>query len=164
MGHINFDNLIQINKKLDVRDLPPITKPTRYFCKECKIGKEASVNFKTKEYSTTRPSELVHTELCGPTRTKILHGEYHFIFFVDDFTRMTWVSFPKKHSKAFKKLRALKELVENEIDRKIKCLQSDNGGEFTSGEFGSFYEECGIKRQFSVARTPQQNGVVEEKN
>ena len=47
---------------------------------------------------------------------------------------------------------------------KIKCLKSDNGGEFTSNEFNEFYEGHGIKRQFSVARTPQQNGVVERKN
>jgi hypothetical protein len=47
---------------------------------------------------------------------------------------------------------------------KIKCLRSDNGGEFTSKEFMDFCGEHGIKRQFSVARTPQQNGVVERKN
>jgi transposase InsO family protein len=55
-------------------------------------------------------------------------------------------------------------MVENEIDSKIKCLRSDNGGEFTSKEFIDYYSRHGIKRQFSVARTPQQNGVVERKN
>jgi hypothetical protein len=55
-------------------------------------------------------------------------------------------------------------MVETEIDLKIKCLRSDNGGEFTSKEFMDFCSEHGIKRQFSVARTPQQNGVVERKN
>jgi transposase InsO family protein len=49
-------------------------------------------------------------------------------------------------------------------NKKIKCLRSDNGGEFTSKEFIDFCSEHGIKRQFSVARTPQQNGVVERKN
>jgi transposase InsO family protein len=47
---------------------------------------------------------------------------------------------------------------------KIKCSRSDNGGEFTSNEFRDFYEEHGIKIQFSTGRTPQQNGVVERKN
>jgi transposase InsO family protein len=54
--------------------------------------------------------------------------------------------------------------VENEMDLKIKCLRSDRGGEFTSDEFNSFCEKHGIKRQFSIARTPQQNGVVERMN
>ena len=55
-------------------------------------------------------------------------------------------------------------MVENETDMKIKCLRSDNGGEFTYNEFNEFCETHGIKRQFSTARTPRQNGVVERKN
>ena len=55
-------------------------------------------------------------------------------------------------------------MVENETHMKIKCLRSDNGGEFTSNEFDEFCENDGIKRQFSAAKTPQQNGVVERKN
>jgi transposase InsO family protein len=55
-------------------------------------------------------------------------------------------------------------MVENEMDSRIKCLRSDNGGEFTSNEFMDYCSNHGIKRQFFVARTPQQNGVVERKN
>jgi transposase InsO family protein len=55
-------------------------------------------------------------------------------------------------------------MVENEMDSRIKCLRSDNGGEFTSKEFMDYYNSHGIKRKFFVARTPQQNGVVERKN
>lgn len=47
---------------------------------------------------------------------------------------------------------------------KIKCLRSDQGGEFTSGEFNNFCEKHGIRRQFSAPRTPQQNGIMERKN
>jgi transposase InsO family protein len=50
------------------------------------------------------------------------------------------------------------------MDSKIKFLRSNNGGEFTSKEFMDYYRKHGIKRQFFVARTPQQNGVVERKN
>jgi transposase InsO family protein len=55
-------------------------------------------------------------------------------------------------------------MIENEMDSRIKCLISNNGGEFTSKEFMDYCSSHGIKRQFSVARTPQQNGVVERKN
>jgi transposase InsO family protein len=47
---------------------------------------------------------------------------------------------------------------------KIKCLRSDNRGEFNSKEFMEYFNSHGIKRQFFIARTPQQNGVVERKN
>jgi hypothetical protein len=55
-------------------------------------------------------------------------------------------------------------MVENEMDSRIKCLRSDNGGEFTSKEFMDYCNSHGIKRKFFVAKTPQQNGVVERKN
>ena len=50
------------------------------------------------------------------------------------------------------------------MNSNIKCLRFDNGGEFTSKEFMDYYNSHGIKRQFPIARTPQQNGVVEIKN
>jgi transposase InsO family protein len=82
------------------------------------------------------------------------------MFLIDDYTRMTWITFLKEKSEAFEKFKSFKSLVENDIDLKIKCLRSDRGGEFTSYVFDEFYENHGIKRHFSVARTPQQNGVV----
>eukprot|EP00253_Pinus_taeda_P033541 PITA_33541 len=69
----------------------------------------------------------------------------------------------KHKAEAFEKFQAFKSLVENESDRKIKCLRSDRGGEFTLDEFFEFCEQHGIKRQFSTSRTPQQN-VVEIMN
>jgi transposase InsO family protein len=46
-------------------------------------------------------------------------------------------------------------MVGNEMDSKIKCLRYHNGGEFTSKEFMDYCNNHGIKRQFSIARTPQ---------
>ena len=83
---------------------------------------------------------------------------------IGDYTKMTWVCLLNRKSEAFGCFKTFKELVKNETGSRIKCLRSDNGGEFTSDEFNKYYEEHGIKRQFSVARTPQQNGVAERKN
>jgi len=77
---------------------------------------------------------------------------------------MCWIGLLKHKDEAFEKFKAFKALVENESNHKIKCLRSDRGGEFTSDEFFDFREQHGIKRQFSTARTPQQNGVVERMN
>jgi transposase InsO family protein len=74
---------------------------------------------------------------------------------IDDYTRMTTVCFLMKKSKEFEKFKVYKEMVENEMDSKIKCLRSDNGGEFSSKEFMDFCNKHGIKRKFFVARTPQ---------
>jgi transposase InsO family protein len=111
-----------------------------------------------------RALELVHTDLCGPKRTKSLQGESYFMLFIDDFTIMGWICFLKEKSEALNKFKAFKTLVENEKETKTKCLRSENGGEFTSKHFDLFYETHGIKIQFFVAKTPQQNGIVERRN
>jgi hypothetical protein len=77
---------------------------------------------------------------------------------------MIGACFLRNKSEAFENFKVYKEMVENEMDSKIKCLRSGNGGEFTSKEFMDYCIRHGIKRKFFVARTPQQNGVVERKN
>jgi hypothetical protein len=59
---------------------------------------------------------------------------------------MGWTCFLKEKLEALNKFKAFKTLVENEKETKIKCLRSDNGGEFTSKYFDLFYETHGIKR------------------
>ncbi|GJR23623.1 ribonuclease H-like domain-containing protein [Tanacetum coccineum] len=54
--------------------------------------------------------------------------------------------------------------IENLVDRKFKIIRSDNGTEFKNHVMDKFCREKGIKREYSVARTPQQNGVAERKN
>jgi hypothetical protein len=164
MGHMHFDILVKVSKREAVREMPHITKPTNTLCKHCQQGKQTKTKFKSKEYSTTKPLEIMHTDLVGPTTTKGLKGERYFMLLVDDYTRMTVVCFLKNKSEAFENFKIYKEMVDNEMDSRFKCLRSDNGGEFTSKEFMDYCNNHGIKRQFSVARTPQQNGVVERKN
>jgi transposase InsO family protein len=164
MGHMHFDNLVKVSKREAVREMPQIMKPTNTLCKHCQQGKQTKTRFKSKEYSTTKPLEIVHTDLVGPTTTKGLKGERYFMLLVDDYTRMTTVCFLKNKSEAFENFKIYKEMVENEMDSRIKCLRSDNGGEFTSKEFMDYCSNHGIKRQFFVARTPQRNEVVERKN
>jgi len=55
-------------------------------------------------------------------------------------------------------------LVENQNEKKIKILRTDNGTEHESNEFHDFYKEAGIKRETTTPYTPEQNGVVERKN
>jgi transposase InsO family protein len=164
MGHTHFDNLVKVRKRELVREMSQITKPTNTLCTHCQQGKKTKTRFKSNEYSTTKPLEIVHTDLVGPTTTKRLKGERYFMLLVDDYTRMTAVYFLKNKSEAFENFKIYKEMVENEMDSRIKCLRLDNGGEFSSKEFMNYCNNHGIKRQFSIARTPQQNEVVERKN
>ena len=75
--------------------------------------------------------EIIHADLCGPTRNQALQGERYFVLFVDDYTRMMWIYFVKYISETFECFKNVKALVESEKDSKIKCLRTDRGGEFT---------------------------------
>jgi hypothetical protein len=116
MGHMHFDNLVKVRKREAVREIPQITKPTNTLCKHCQQGKQTKTMFKSKEYSTTRSMEIVHTDLVGPTTTKGLKCERYFMLLVDNYTRMTVVFFLKNKLEAFENFKIYKEMVENEMD------------------------------------------------
>jgi hypothetical protein len=88
----------------------------------------------------------------------------YFVIFIDDFSRKVWVYFMRHKSETFAKFKLWKAEVENQTGKKVKCLRTDNGIEYTNDEFRDFCEQHGIKRHFTVCKTPQQNGVAERMN
>ena len=145
LRHLSFSQIRKSSRLKDVRDLPNITPPESTICKSCQFGKQTKVQFNAKEGSTSKPLELIHTNLCGLVRRKSPCGEQHYILFIDYFSRMCWISLLKHKDEAFEKFKILKTLVENELDLKIKCLRSDQGGEYISDEFFYFCEHHCIK-------------------
>ena len=88
----------------------------------------------------------------------------YFVTFIDDYTKKVWVYFMRHKSDTFAKFKLWKAEVENQTERTIKCLRSDNGTEYTDSKFMELCEQHGIKRHFTVRKTPQQNGVAERMN
>lgn len=80
LGHIRFDNLININKTNIVRDIRKIKKPYQVACGPCQHRKQTRISFKTKDFSTSKTLETIHAYLCGPTRTLALQGERYFLY------------------------------------------------------------------------------------
>jgi transposase InsO family protein len=86
------------------------------------------------------------------------------LIFVDDFSRFTWIYFLRQKSEVFEHLKDFKALVETQSGKKIKALQTDNGGENVNHEIHNIFHEAGIQLQHIVPYTPQQNGVAKQKN
>ncbi|GJR01623.1 putative ribonuclease H-like domain-containing protein [Tanacetum coccineum] len=82
----------------------------------------------------------------------------------DDYSRFSWVFFLSTKDETSGILKSFITRVENLIDQRVKVIRYDNGTEFKNKEMNQFCERKGSKREFSVARTPQQNGVAERKN
>ena len=106
----------------------------------------------------------MHTDVWGPAQVSSLGGSLYYVTFIDDATRKVWIYFLRQKSDVFETFKKWRSLVENEIGKKIKCLRSDNGGEYCSKEFENYCSSNGIRRQKTVPRTTQENGVVERMN
>ena len=57
------------------------------------------------------------------------------ITFIDDFFRFVWIDFMKEKSKALMKFKEFKKKIEKKVGCNILCLQTNNGGEYTSNKF-----------------------------
>ncbi|GJW01215.1 retrovirus-related pol polyprotein from transposon TNT 1-94 [Tanacetum coccineum] len=160
LGHMSEQGMkILVERKL----LPGLTKVSLPFCEHCVISKQHRLKFKTSNSRSVYVLELVHSDVWqAPVLS--LGGAKYFVSFIDDYSRRCWVYPIKKKSDVFEVFKVYKARVELDSGKKIKCLRTDNGGEYTGDEFDTFCRQEGIKRQFTTAYTPQQNGVAERMN
>ena len=108
--------------------------------------------------------KLLHSDVFRPMSVSSLAKSMYYVSFIDDFSRNTWIYFLKKKSEVFDRFKEFKALVENQTEKKIKVLRTNNGGEFCRKEFEEFCKKCGIAWQKTTPYTPQQNGVAERMN
>ncbi|GKA21473.1 putative ribonuclease H-like domain-containing protein, partial [Tanacetum coccineum] len=83
---------------------------------------------------------------------------------IDDYSRFTWVFFLATKDETGGILKSFIIGIENIKDHKVKVIRCNNGTEFKNREMNQFCKMKGILKQFSVARTSQQNGVAERRN
>ncbi|KAK2354182.1 gag-protease polyprotein [Trifolium repens] len=94
MAHLNFDLLNKLASKDLVIGLPKIRFSKDHLCTACQMGKQTKASFKSKKFiSTTKPLELIHMDLFGPSRTKSIGGNYYGLVIVDDYSRFCWTLF-----------------------------------------------------------------------
>ncbi|GJS38979.1 putative ribonuclease H-like domain-containing protein [Tanacetum coccineum] len=90
--------------------------------------------------------------------------QYKASFATDDYSRFTWVFFLASKDETSGILKNFITEIENLVDKKVKIIRCDNGTEFKNRVMSEFCEQKGIKREFSIARTPQQNGITKRRN
>nr|GFA05383.1 putative ribonuclease H-like domain-containing protein [Tanacetum cinerariifolium] len=82
----------------------------------------------------------------------------------DDYSRFTWVFFLATKDETSLILKIFITGLENQLSLRVKVIKSDNKTEFKNHDLNQFYRMKGIKREFNVPRTLQQNGIAERKN
>ena len=116
--------------------------------------------------TTTRPFELLHMDLFGPTHYATFTNAtslYGFVI-VDDYSRYTWVHIITYKIEVQEVFKRFSLRASTNFGVKIKPIRSDNGTEFKNTGLDDYLDELGITHDLSAPYTPQQNGVVEHKN
>ncbi|GKC12950.1 putative ribonuclease H-like domain-containing protein [Tanacetum coccineum] len=103
-------------------------------------------------------------DLFGPIFVESINKKRYCLVVTDDFSRFSWVFFLATKDETSEILCNLIIGLENQLNHNVKIIRCDNGTEFKNHAMNEFCAKKGIKREFSVARTPQQNGVAERKN
>ncbi|GKE35321.1 putative ribonuclease H-like domain-containing protein, partial [Tanacetum coccineum] len=165
LRHGNFKTMNKLIKGSFVRGLPSKLFEINQTCVACQKGKKQRASCKTKIVSSiSQPLQMLHMDLFGLTFVKSLMKKMYCLVVTDDFSRFSWVFFLATKDETSEILKTFITSIENLIDLKVKVIRCDNRTEFKNRVMNQFCEMKIIKREFSVARTPQQNGVAERKN
>ncbi|GJV28880.1 putative ribonuclease H-like domain-containing protein [Tanacetum coccineum] len=165
LGHINFKNINKLVKDNLVRGLPTKRFENDQTCVACLKGKQHRASCKSKVLNPiTKPLFMLHMDLFGPTFVSSLMHKKYCLVVTDDYSRFTWVFFLTTKDETSEILKNFIKEIENLVDKKVKIIRSDNGTEFKNKVMDDFCREKGIRREYSVARTLQQNGVAERRN
>jgi len=130
---------------------------------KCDVCVESKITKKTC-YFVERQTELlglIHIDLADLKQTMSRGGKNYFVTFIDDFSRYTKVYLIKHKDEAFNMFLTYKAEVENLLNKKIKRIRSDRGGEYV------LFNDCvkeGIFHEVTPLYSPESNGVAKRKN
>ncbi|GKD40939.1 retrovirus-related pol polyprotein from transposon TNT 1-94 [Tanacetum coccineum] len=103
-------------------------------------------------------------DLCGSMRAESINEKKYILVIVDDYSRFTWVKFLRSKDEASGTIIKCIKNIQVCLNVTVRIVRTYNGTEFVSQTFCDFYENVGISHQTTVSRTPQQNGVVKQRN
>ena len=156
LGHINYDILCRL---INLNHIITFQIDAKYKCETCVEAKVTRSSFQSVE-GHTEPLNLIHSDICDLKFVQTRGGNKYFITFVDDSIKHCYVYLLKSKDEAIEKFVLHKNKVENQLNKKIKVLRSDRGGEYES----SIVDVCaqhGIIHEITTPYSPQSNGVVE---
>ncbi|GKA70116.1 retrotransposon protein, putative, ty1-copia subclass [Tanacetum coccineum] len=161
LGHINKKRIEKIQ-----RDgiLQPTDDESFDKCKSCISRKMARKPFPHQVERAKELVGLIHTDVCGPFKTVSREDASYFITFTNDFSRYGYVYLMKQKHEVFETFKVFQNEVENQLEKKIKAIPSNQRGEYLSHKFIDHMKSCGIVSRLTPPYTPQHNRVSEKRN
>ncbi|GJX45511.1 retrovirus-related pol polyprotein from transposon TNT 1-94, partial [Tanacetum coccineum] len=165
LSHLNFGAINHLARHGLVRGLPKLKFEKDHLCSACAMGKSKKKPYKPKSEDTNQEKlYLLHMDLCGPMRVASVNGKKYILVIVDDYSRFTWVKFLRSKDEAPDFIIKFLKMIQVRLQVTVQRIRTDNGTEFVNQTLREYYEKIGISHETSVARSPQQNGVVERRN
>nr|GEZ51770.1 retrovirus-related Pol polyprotein from transposon TNT 1-94 [Tanacetum cinerariifolium] len=165
LSHLNFGAINHLARQGLVRGLPKLKFEKDHICAACAMGKSTKKTHKPKFKDTNQEKlYLLHMDLCGPMRVKSINGKKYILIIVDDYSRFTWVKFLRSKDETPMFIIKFLKMIQVRLNAPVRRIRTDNGTEFVNQTLRDYYKEVGISHETSVARSPQQDGVVERRN
>ncbi|GJU30483.1 putative ribonuclease H-like domain-containing protein [Tanacetum coccineum] len=165
LSHLNFGSINHLARHGLVRGLPKLKFEKDHLCSACALGKSSKKPHKPKSEDTNQEKlYLLHMDLCGPMRVASVNGKKYILVIVDDYSRFTWVKCLRSKDEAPAFIINFLKMIQVRLKETVRRIRTDNGTEFVNQTLREYYEKVGISHETSVARSPQQNGVVERRN
>nr|GEV43722.1 hypothetical protein [Tanacetum cinerariifolium] len=165
LSHLNFDTINLLSKNDIVIGLPKLKFIKDHLCSFCELGKAKRKSFQTKSTpSFKRRLQHLHMHLCGPMRVESINGRKYVLVIVDHYYRYTWTHFLRSKDETHKVLIDFLILVQRGLHAQVRIVRTDKGTKFLNKTLHAYFASEGIHHQTFVARTPEQNGVVERRN
>ncbi|GKC88715.1 putative ribonuclease H-like domain-containing protein [Tanacetum coccineum] len=116
-------------------------------------GKQHKASYKaiTAVSSISEPLQLLHMDIFGPTSIRSIDHKYYCLVITDDYSRSCWVFFLEHKDETYPILKDFINLVENQLNKKVKAIRCDNGTEFKNAHIIELCGSKGIKRDYSNA-------------
>nr|GEV79007.1 hypothetical protein [Tanacetum cinerariifolium] len=132
--HLNFGAINYLARQGLLRGLHKLKFEKDHLCSACAMGK------------------------------KSVNGKNYILVIVNDYSRFMWVKCLRSKDEAPYFIINFLKMIQVRLKVPVRRIQTDNGTEFVNQTLHEYYEQVGISHETLVARSPQQNGVVEIRN
>nr|GEY80653.1 hypothetical protein [Tanacetum cinerariifolium] len=165
LSHLNFDTINDLAKNDLVTGLPKFKFHKEHLCPSCEQGKRKKASHPPKPVPNSRQRlHLLHMDLCGPMRIASINGKWYVLVIIDDYSCYTWVHFLRSKDEASEMIKTFLKRFIILLQSPVIIIRTENGTEFKHHVLKEYFDCVGISHQVSSVRTPQQNGVVEQRN
>nr|GEY15587.1 retrovirus-related Pol polyprotein from transposon TNT 1-94 [Tanacetum cinerariifolium] len=164
LSHLNFGAINHLARRGLVRGLPKLKFKKDHLCSACAMVKSKKKLHKPKFEDTNQEKlYLLHMDLCGPMRVESVNGNKYILIIFDDYSRFTWLKCLRSKDEALDFIIKFLKMIQVRLKVPVRLIRTDNETEFVNQTLREYYEQVGISHETSVARSSQQNGVVERR-